>query len=169
MSRACLKPHAFPGPGRCPIAVGPWCKEGDCRSRGFMAWEDRQKSAGCLMLLGAQKTTDVCAACTRLRQFRKKIVDQFQQYKNDGAVVRSRFTICPGNVLEKGTWCQGLPSADDDKPVPPSCSCTCICITNHFFSSTDTAASASAILLQLHACMGCRRRAKCRRPQHSSS
>jgi hypothetical protein len=29
-----------------------------------------------------------------------------------------------------------------------SCSCTCICITNHFFSLTDTAASASAILLQ---------------------
>ena len=29
-----------------------------------------------------------------------------------------------------------------------SFSCTCICITNHFFSLTDTAASASAILLQ---------------------
>jgi hypothetical protein len=29
-----------------------------------------------------------------------------------------------------------------------SSSCTCICITNHFFSLTDTAASASAILLQ---------------------
>jgi hypothetical protein len=28
------------------------------------------------------------------------------------------------------------------------CSCTCICITKHFFSLTDTAASASAILLQ---------------------
>jgi hypothetical protein len=27
-------------------------------------------------------------------------------------------------------------------------SCTCICITNHFFPLTDTAASASAILLQ---------------------
>jgi hypothetical protein len=26
-----------------------------------------------------------------------------------------------------------------------SCSCTCICITNHFFSLTDTAASASAV------------------------
>ena len=38
-----------------------------------------------------------------------------------------------------------------------SCSCTCICITNHFFSLTDTAASASAILLHrmdmlAHAC-----------------
>jgi hypothetical protein len=33
------------------------------------------------------------------------------------------------------------------KPVPSSgFSCTCICITNHFFSLTDTAASASAIL-----------------------
>jgi hypothetical protein len=29
-----------------------------------------------------------------------------------------------------------------------SCICTCICITNYFFSLTDTAASASAILLQ---------------------
>ena len=29
-----------------------------------------------------------------------------------------------------------------------SFSCTCICITKHFFSLTDTAASASAILLQ---------------------
>jgi hypothetical protein len=33
-----------------------------------------------------------------------------------------------------------------------SCSCTCICITDHFFSLTDTAASASAILLQHHWC-----------------
>jgi hypothetical protein len=30
-----------------------------------------------------------------------------------------------------------------------SLSCTCICIANHFFSLTDTAASASAIL-QVH-------------------
>ena len=29
-----------------------------------------------------------------------------------------------------------------------SLSCTCICITNHLFSLTDTAASASAIFLQ---------------------
>jgi hypothetical protein len=33
-------------------------------------------------------------------------------------------------------------------PSSSSCSCTCICISNHFFSLTDTAASASAILLQ---------------------
>jgi hypothetical protein len=34
-------------------------------------------------------------------------------------------------------------------PRSSSCfSCTCICITNHLFSLTDTAASASAILLQ---------------------
>jgi hypothetical protein len=37
--------------------------------------------------------------------------------------------------------------------LPTSCqsssfSCTCICITKHFFSLTDTAASASAVLLQ---------------------
>jgi hypothetical protein len=31
-----------------------------------------------------------------------------------------------------------------------SCSCTCICITNHFFSLTDTAASASANLITTH-------------------
>jgi hypothetical protein len=37
--------------------------------------------------------------------------------------------------------------------VYDSCSCTCICITNHFFSLTDTAASASAILLQQADCV----------------
>ena len=33
-----------------------------------------------------------------------------------------------------------------------SLSCTCICITDHFFSLTDTAASASAILLHSFPC-----------------
>jgi hypothetical protein len=53
-----------------------------------------------------------------------------------------------------------------------SFSCTCICITNHFFSLTDTAASASAILLQQLAadpsCHPTRMRPQPHAPTHTS-
>jgi hypothetical protein len=57
------------------------------------------------------------------------------------AVVHNNNGILPHVTVSQGFW--GPRSSS-------SFSCTCICITNQFFSLADTAASASALLLQRH-------------------
>jgi hypothetical protein len=56
-----------------------------------------------------------------------------------GVLLQNFLSIRSPSKVDLGVW--GPRSSS-------SCSCTCICITNNFFSLTDTAASASAILLQ---------------------
>jgi hypothetical protein len=58
-----------------------------------------------------------------------------------GAV--SPLTSTDRNKASNKTHAESLPVICTQQPP-------CICITNHFFSVTDTAASASVVLLQLH-------------------